>query len=421
MVKKETDDEMDEFMKIVVVGHVDHGKSTLIGRLMHGTGSLPEGKIEEIEKSCIELGREIEFAYILDYLREEREKGITIDATQIFFKSRKRDYVIIDAPGHKEFIRNMITGASQADAAVLVVDVREGVMEQTVRHAYLLSLLGIKDVVVAVNKMNLAGYSEERFDKVKDDLRWVFASLGINPGFFVPVNAMGGENLLDISYSMKWYEGPALLEALDSLNIDGGVYSDFFCMPVQDVYGDVIVGRVESGVLEKGQNVMLLPPGAESSVESLLKHDNELDSASMGECIGIRLNMASGAVARGTVIVDRNSANSGVSVRDSVKATIFWISEKEHVVGEPIVMKIATQKSVCRVNRIMKKMDSSSLSDIIDTGEPGASDVILPNEVCEVEIKCDRNVVFSRHNEIDTLYRLVLVVGEEIAAGGIIW
>ena len=210
---------MKKKLKFVIVGHIDHGKSTLIGRLLYDTNSLPDGAMEEIRKAGEMLGRKVEFAHIMDHLAEEREKGITIDTAQTFFKNNSKEYVIIDAPGHKEFLKNMITGASQAEAAILMLDVNEGIMEQTKRHAYLLNMLGIKQIIVAMNKMDLVDYSQERFDSVKNEFLIFLKSINVNPGYIIPVSAFNGENIARKSANMNFYNGPTILEALDSFEI----------------------------------------------------------------------------------------------------------------------------------------------------------------------------------------------------------
>ncbi len=208
-----------EHMNIVIVGHVDHGKSTIIGRLLYDTNSLPDGKVEELKATCDLLGKPLEFAFILDNLEEEMKQGITIDTTQIFFKTKKRDYVIIDAPGHVEFVKNMITGASQAECALLIVDAKEGVKEQTKRHAYILSLLGLKQVAVIINKMDLVEYKKVRYDEVVNELKSFLTSIKITPSFVIPISAMNGENIAKRSENMFWYNGPTILEALDTFKI----------------------------------------------------------------------------------------------------------------------------------------------------------------------------------------------------------
>src|SRR3982074_533365 len=195
-------------LRVVFAGHVDHGKSTLIGRILHDTNSLPEGKIDTVKKACVAEGMEFEFAFVLDALLEEQKQNVTIDTTEIRFKTKRRKYIIIDAPGHKEFLKNMITGASRADAAVLVIAANEGVREQSRRHAYLLSLLGIKQLVVVVNKMDLADFSEKKFEEIQNEYRKFLTELGLEARVFVPASAKNGDNVASASKKMKWHRGP---------------------------------------------------------------------------------------------------------------------------------------------------------------------------------------------------------------------
>ncbi len=249
-------------LKFVIVGHVDHGKSTLIGRLLYDTHSLAVDKIEEIEKASRDLGKETEFAYLLDHLEEERQQGITIDTTQAFFKTEKRQYVIIDAPGHVEFVKNMITGASQAEAAVLIIDAGEGVREQTRRHAYLLSMLGLNQVIVVLNKMDLVKFGEESFNEVKNKIDEFLNSINMRPVSYIPICAIKGDNIARKSPKMNWYSGLTFLETLDVLENRESSENKPLIFPVQDVYeiGDkrIVVGRIEAGVLEKGCRIKIL-------------------------------------------------------------------------------------------------------------------------------------------------------------------
>ncbi len=201
-------------LAIVIVGHVDHGKSTLIGRLLHDTGSLADGKFEEILASSTRRGVPIEWSFVLDSLQAERDQAITIDTSRVWFRHDGRRYAIIDAPGHRQFIANMLSGASEADAAVLMVDVTEGVSEQTRRHAYLLSLLGIEQVVVAINKLDAVGYDRDAFDRVAHDIRAHLADLHVTPAAVVPISAREGDSLIVRSANLPWYTGPTLLEVL---------------------------------------------------------------------------------------------------------------------------------------------------------------------------------------------------------------
>jgi len=203
-------------LNIVITGHVDHGKSTLIGRLLADTDSLPQGKLESVKKMCENNARPFEYAFLLDALADEQKQGITIDSARVFFQSKKREYIIIDAPGHIEFLKNMISGASRAEAALLLIDAKEGVAENSKRHGMLLSLLGIKQVAIVVNKMDLVGFSEIAFNKLKIEYSEYLATLGVKSDIFIPISAREGVNLIEHSTSTPWYQGPTVLEILDS-------------------------------------------------------------------------------------------------------------------------------------------------------------------------------------------------------------
>src|SRR5229473_2738125 len=259
-------------LKIVFVGHVDHGKSTLIGRILHDTGSLPEGKIEEIKKACAAEGMEFEFAFLLDALLEEQKQNVTIDTTEIPFRTARRRYAIIDAPGHKEFLKNMITGASRADAAVLVIAANEGVREQSRRHAYLLSLLGVKQIVVVVNKLDLVDFSERCFKEIESEYRKFLGELGLEARVFVPASAKNADNVASASKKMKWHRGPSVLEALDLLERQSADVDLPLRFCVQDVYRfddrRIIAGRIETGKLKVGDELVFSPANKTSKVQS---------------------------------------------------------------------------------------------------------------------------------------------------------
>jgi bifunctional enzyme CysN/CysC/sulfate adenylyltransferase subunit 1 len=223
-------------MNIVITGHVDHGKSTLIGRLLADTRSLPEGKLQAVKDSCEKNGRAFEYAFLLDALADEQSQGITIDSARVFFNSKVREYIIIDAPGHIEFLRNMLSGASRAEAAILVIDAVEGVAENSRRHGLLLSLLGVKQVLVAVNKMDLTGYSEAVFRRITREYGQYLAKLGVKPAAFVPVSAREGKNITSPADETRWYSGKTVLEILDGFRPLVSNEDSFFAMPVQDIY-----------------------------------------------------------------------------------------------------------------------------------------------------------------------------------------
>ncbi len=259
-------------LHVVVVGHVDHGKSTFVGRLLHDTESLPEGKIEQVKKACAAEGMDFEYAFLLDALLEEQEQNITIDTTRIFFRTKKRNYAIIDAPGHREFLKNMVTGAASASAALLVIDAQEGVMDQSRRHAVLLSLLGVKQLVVLVNKMDLVKHDAATFQRIETEYTAFLASLGLKAARFIPIAARHGDNVVTRSQAMAWYKGPTVAEALDDLVHVDNVAGLPLRMPVSDIYRfdhrRIIAGRVESGSLRPGEPLVFLPGGRSTTVRA---------------------------------------------------------------------------------------------------------------------------------------------------------
>jgi sulfate adenylyltransferase large subunit len=402
-------------LSFVIVGHVDHGKSTLIGRLLYDTDSLAPDKIEEIKKVSAGQGVRTEFAYLLDHLEEERKQGITIDTTQVFFKTAKRRYVIIDAPGHVEFVKNMITGASQAEAAVLIVDVSEGVREQTKRHSYMLSLLGLSQVVVVLNKMDLVGFSQQRFEAVKKDVCEWLGSIGVEPTLFIPISAIEGANIANRSSDMAWYSGPTFLESMDTLKNKQPAENKSLLFPIQDVYkmGEkrINAGRVEAGVICEGMEIKILPSGQVTKVKSIEKFLEERTRAVASESIGIT-TADSVFLERGNVVC---IPGCEPEVTDRVAANIFWMSKKDFSVDEKLTIRCATQETSCRIEQIKKRIDSSTLKVIEEDAK-----VVKNLEVAQVIIKTKKPVAIKSFNDVQELGRFVLVREENICAGGII-
>ncbi len=400
-------------LHLVIVGHVDHGKSTLVGRLLFDTGSLAPEKLADIKRTCESMGKDMDFAYVMDNLEEERTKGITIDIAHTFFMTQKRRYVIIDAPGHKEFLKNMISGTSQAEAALLLVDISRGIQEQTLRHCYILSLLGIKQVVVLVNKMDLADYSESSFKDVEARIGSVLAGLDIKPAYIIPLSASKGENVAKRSEKLDWYAGLTVLEALDSFTTlrieDKGLR-----FPVQDCYSfdgqDIAVGRVEAGSLKKGQEVYILPQKTKTKVAGIMKFpDEDIKEAPVGDCVGI---LAEGVkLERGQILSDDLRSD----ITDKIRANIFWMVDKDYKLGIPVTFKCATQEARGRIEKIYKRFDPA-LVEIVEND----SSVIKPAEIAEVEIKLDSPVVVDKFSDIPELGRFVLEHAGYPVAGGII-
>lgn len=397
-------------MNIVIVGHIDHGKSTLIGRLLYDTNSIAEQKMEEIRETCETLGHGLEFAYITDALEEEREQQLTIDTTQTFFKSDRRDYAIIDVPGHKEFLKNMITGASQADAAVLIVDGKEGVKDQTKRHAYILKFLGIEQIVVAVNKMDLVGFSEDRFVQTSSALLDYLRLVGINPKYVVPISAYKGDNVVNKSDSMPWYVGKTIIQALDSFEEASGEYD--FRMPVQDVYeigGEkVFVGNILSGSLSKGDRVRVFPLGEGVTVKKIVTLEGELETANRPKSIGVVLDGDS-VVERGNILCKGKDP----MVVKRREASVLCMSS-ELSVGKEYAFRCATQESECRLSGVSEKIDVSTLEKLKGESHLGKA------EVGRVVLEFEKPVVIEKFNALPELGRFVLEESGEIIAGGVI-
>jgi sulfate adenylyltransferase large subunit len=403
----------DEKLKLVIVGHVDHGKSTLIGRLLFDTGSLPIDKVTEIQQICSSLGKEFEFGFILDNLEEERDQGITIDTTQIFFRSEKRQYVIIDAPGHVEFIKNMITGASQAGAAAVIIDAEEGVQEQTKRHAYILGMLGIQNIIVLINKMDRTGYDRDRFDEVKKSFGGFLNEIGLVAGYFVPISASHGDNVVTRSEKTPWYQGPTFLDALDALRIGGDFQDSPLRFSVQDVYNfskRIIAGKVLSGTLHRNDKILILPSGETTCIRSLEEYLKDPTVAETGKCIGV--------TTADKVFCDRGYVFSDLhdtpAVTHTFSANIFWMDKKPHKKDQPLVFRCSTQESRGTITRFHTVINSSSLELIgTNTGE------IRNREVAQVTIQTDNPVIVEKYCKTAELGRFVLVT-DEISAGGII-
>jgi len=401
---------MEDFLGFVITGHMDHGKSTLIGRLLYDTDSLPEGKLEEVKKTCEMLGRQLEFAYVVDHLREERENEMTIDTAQMFFKSGSRSYVIIDAPGHKEFMKNMLTGASQADAAVLIVDTNEGMREQTQRHAYALSLLGLDQVVVVLNKMDKAGYSREKFEEVKAEATKFLSRIGITASHYIPISAANGDNVVKRSPNLGWYSGPILLDVLAKFAPRKSLREKPLRFPVQDVYkfdGKCIaVGRVESGILAPGEATVL--PGNRkikvSKLEAFGKAPGKVEA-------GLNSGFAAEGLSRGDVVCSGKLPHSG----NKLEGSVFWLAGEPLKKGEKVSIRIATEEAEAAVEKITNRMNSSTLEVLAKD-----ADRLEGMEAAQVLFSLGTPLAYDLFADIPTMGRFVLIRHGLVEGGGII-
>ncbi len=412
-------------LRVVFVGHVDHGKSTLIGRILHDTNSLPEGKLEQVQRACAAENMEFEYAFLLDALLEEQEQNITIDTTQIPFKTAKRDYMIIDAPGHKEFLKNMITGAANADAAVLVIAANEGVQEQSKRHAYLLRMLGVRQFCVVVNKMDLADYSEARFREIEDTYREFLKTLNLQPLVFIPASARFGENITARSKKMSWHKGPTLTEALDEMSPFAPPVELPLRFCVQDVYKfderRIIAGRIETGTLRVGDELVFSPANKMSIVQSIecwqpanpddIAGRANVEMAIAGDSIGITL--------REQIFVERgyigsHSKNAPIET-NRFHSDLFWIARQPARLSQLYTARLATQEVKCQIVSLDEVMDSSSLER-----SAAKSDQLGRNEVGRLTIQTRAPIVLDNHDHVPQLGRFVLVDDGMICGGGII-
>ncbi len=405
-------------LKIVIVGHVDHGKSTLVGRLFHDTGSLPEGRLEQLQASARRRGAPFEWANLTDALQAERDQNVTIDTTQIWFRTKKRRYVIIDAPGHEEFLKNMITGAASADAALLLIDAHEGVQENSRRHGCLLNLLGIRQIAVLVNKMDLEAYSQERFRKIEAEYRAFLQDVGVEPSFFIPIAAKPGDGIASLSPNMPWWKGPTVLEILDGFSVPSLPAGQPLRFTVQDVYRfdkrRICAGRVESGTVKTGDR-LLFSPGHKVSVVKTIERWNAptSDTAVAGQSIGLTLAKQV-FVERGAIAALESTPPYELS---RFKARIFWLGRKPFKPGWKYKLKLATQEVECEIASIGKIIDSSTLETISRTPKDS---FVARHEIAELTMKTKRPIAFDLFSEIVPTGRFVIVDGHEISGGGII-
>ena len=407
-----------EQLKIVIVGHVDHGKSTFVGRLFHDTGSLPEGKLEELQKTAERRGMPFEWANLMDALQSERDQNITIDTAQIWFRTPKRQYVIIDAPGHKEFLKNMVTGAANAEAALLLIDAHEGVQENSRRHGYLLNLLGIRQIAVLVNKMDLEDYAEARFETIEAEYRQWLASIGVTPKGFIPIAAKHGDNIASRSARMPWWSGPTVLQTLDDFKVTELPEGQPLRFPIQDVYRfddrRILAGRVESGILRVGARLLFCPGNKVSTVKSIERWNApKSDTAGAGESVGITLNEQI-FVERGSVAALEAAPPYELT---KFKARLFWLGRQPFRKGRNYKLKLTTQEVECSIDSLQRVLDASTLQTI---ERPEAEAHVARHEVAELTLHTKRPVAFDAISEIVPTGRFVIVDGYDVAGGGII-
>lgn len=406
-------------MNIVIAGHVDHGKSSVIGRLLADTCSLPSGKLELVKETCRRNSKPFEYAFLLDALKDEQAQGITIDVARCFFQTEKRNYLIIDAPGHIEFLKNMITGAARAEAALLVIDAHEGVKENSRRHGYMLSMLGIRQVCVLVNKMDLTGYSEKSFKRIEKQYRRFLRKINMEPVCFIPVSAYEGENIANHSKKMPWYDGMNVLEVLDSFKKEKEAENKPFRMPVQDVYrfsknGDsrrIVAGTIESGRISVGDEVVFYPSGKRTRVKSL-----EVFNREQPRTLGA--GWACGFTFTEQIYIRRGEI-ACLSKEMPPKATgrmlvnLFWLGKTPLVKDKTYYLKLGTAKVSMQLEEVRSVLDAASLDN-------KKKDFVERHEVAECILSLERHIAFDLVDEIAATSRFVIVDDYEISGGGIV-
>jgi len=402
-------------VRIVIVGHVDHGKSTLVGRLLHETGSLPDGKLEMLKEVSARRGMPFEWSFLLDALQTERDQGITIDTTQISFRTRSRDVVLIDAPGHAEFLRNMITGASQADGAVLIIDALEGVRDQTRRHGYLLHLLGIKQVAVVVNKMDRVDFSAARFNAIRDEISAHLIELGVTPTAVIPISARDGDGVAETTANIAWYQGPTVVDALDALTPARPLDELALRLPVQAIYKfddrRIVAGRVESGHLKTGDEIVIMPAGKIAKIKTVegWPVTPVTTPQGAGRSVGITLDREL-FIERGDVI-----GHVGSAPRDTrrLHARIFWLHDEPLKPGASILVRVGTREARANVVAIEKAVDPGELESV-------ATQSIGRNHVGEIDITLSHPIAADPYLDNPRTGRLVIEVNGRIAGGGLV-
>jgi len=407
-------------MNLAFIGHVDHGKSTLVGRLMLDTGAISPHIIEKYKKEAESKGKgSFEFAWVMDSLKEERERGVTIDIAHQRFDTDKYYFTIVDCPGHRDFIKNMITGASQADAAVLVVAAPDGVMAQTKEHVFLSRTLGIGQMIIAVNKMDASDYSEERFNEVKEEVGKLLQMVGfkIDEIPFVPVSAFVGDNVAGGSDNLNWYKGPSLLQALNDLKQPEKPTNLPLRLPVQDVYtisgvGTVPVGRVETGILKKGDNIIFEPAGVTGEVKSIEMHHEEYEQALPGDNIGWNVRgVGKNDIRRGDVC---GHTDTPPTVAKEFKAQIVVLQHPSAITaGYTPVFHCHTSQIACTLTELMAKLDPKT--GAVKEENPA---FIKAGDAAIIKVMPTKPMVIEKVKEIPQMGRFAIRdMGQTVAAG----
>jgi len=412
-----------ELLRFTTAGSVDDGKSTLIGRLLYDSKAIFEDQMELLEETSRQRGEEgVNLALLTDGLRSEREQGITIDVAYRYFATPKRKFIIADTPGHIQYTRNMVTGASTANLALLLVDARHGIIEQTKRHAFIASLLQIPHIAVCVNKMDLVNYSEEAFKKIKTDFEDFASKLEIKDVRFIPISALNGDNVVDRSENMDWYEGSTLMHLLENIHI-GSDQNHVDCrFPVQFVvrpqskdHPDYrgYAGRIEGGVFKPGDDITVLPSGFTSKIKSIDTFDGEVAEAfsPMSVCMTLTDNID---ISRGDMLVRENNKPT---IEQDIDVMICWMNEKKMIPKGKYTIRHTSQTARCIIKEVKYKMDINTLHRMEDEKEIGL------NDIGRITIRTTKPLFFDSYRRNRNTGSIILVdeaTNETVAAGMII-
>lgn len=398
--------EHKDMLRFLTCGNVDDGKSTLIGRLLHDSKLIFEDHMAAIKNDSKKFNTtdgEFDLALLVDGLQSEREQGITIDVAYRYFATEKRKFIIADCPGHEQYTRNMATGASNCDLAIVMIDARYGVQTQTKRHSYIAALLGIKHIIVAVNKMDLVNFSQDEYRKIKEEYRNFADELNIPDVRFVPISALNGDNVVNRSEAMDWYPGATLMGLLDTVKIDEDNNLEDFRFPVQYVTRPNLdfrgfCGTVAGGVINIGDVITALPSGKTSSVKSIVTADGELESAFVNQAVTITLNDEID-VSRGDVIVKSNKL---ATISDNFAATIVWMSEAALQPGKEYELKIGTKNTYGRIEKINYRIDVNTLEHVQE-------DEMKLNEISSCNVHTTSPVVIDDYKDVEGTGSFVII------------
>jgi elongation factor 1-alpha len=399
-----------EHMNLAFIGHVDHGKSTMVGHLLLQSGAIAEQQLSDGENK---------FRFVMDKLSEERERGVTIDLAHAKFETPKYEFTIVDCPGHRDFVKNMITGASQADAAVLVVAIDDGVMPQTKEHAFLARTLGINQLIIGINKMDLVNYSEEKFNELKEEVSDLIKTVAYKPKDinFIPLSAFEGDNITKPSENTPWYKGPSLVKALDEFTAPEKPTDLPLRVPVQDVYsitgvGTVPVGRVETGIMKKADNVIFEPPGVSGEVKSIEMHHEMLDKAEPGDNVGFNVRgVGKNDIRRGDVA--GHTSNAPTVAKEFTAQIVVLQHPGVITVGYTPVFHCHTAQVACTFLELQKKLDPA-------TGQVKEEnpDFLKTGDAAFVVVKPTKPMVIEKIKDIPHMGRFAIRdMGQTVAAG----